>query len=380
MPFCGIEDAKWKREIIQDHSFDYLDVQEFYDPSWFGHLSYAKPFLVVLRSVLMYTSDIWTGYNLAFNYDIAKKLYFGRDSNELYRIIFLVSIGMSCLLLLYEMRKASRILRTRDISFTFTNTISHRVYVLGSYYNYCFFQRISASHKFVDDVAFYVFFTLKGWKRVLFAVAPREAIKTIVLFKLFQKSGTQLIKSAKVSDYIAVGTLAATNLLFVISLFQTILASLLYIPLLFYIQGNLKEYCCFKIDKRISELLAKQRCKRQLQNQFVDERGTLLKNISSSKGDISSLPKPTLPQIQLDDQDELSMYSQGSSTHTSHFVSQGAASGSHSISPSLRIPSRISPSGRKNSSLSSHSYGFTSGRSSEACSTFLPPPNLRLPP
>ena len=33
------------------------------------------------------------------------------------------------------------------------------------------------------------------------------------------------------------------------------IAFIIYIPLLSVIQGNLKEYCCHKIDKRIGEII-----------------------------------------------------------------------------------------------------------------------------
>ncbi|KAJ9050400.1 Potassium transporter [Entomophthora muscae] len=382
MPICGIEGAKWKREVIQDHSFEYLDVREFHDPSYFGHFKYAIPFLAVLRSTLMYASDFWTGYNLAFQYETAKKLYFGNDSNSAYRIIFLISIAMSCLLLIYEVRKASRILRTRDISFTYTNIIAHRVYTLGSYHNFCFFQRISASPKFSDNVAFYVFFTLKGWKRVMFAVAPREAIKSIVIYELFRKNSFTFKYSTTISEDISVGTLVATNLLFCFALLQVVFASLLYIPLLFHIQGNLKEYCCHKIDKRISELLAKQRRKRQLQIQRAEEQGIQLKVASRFKGVPNALPKPTLPQIALDNElEEGSVYSQSSTTSTSQFVTRGIVPRSHTTSPVSRFP----PSGQNRNSNSSqppqpHVAAPNHSAKNGTPSNFRPPPNIKPNP
>jgi hypothetical protein len=40
-----------------------------------------------------------------------------------------------------------------------------------------------------------------------------------------------------------------TVTVFVFSLLLLIIAAILYVPLLCYIQGNLKEYCCHKVDK-----------------------------------------------------------------------------------------------------------------------------------
>lgn len=390
MPLCGNYSEKWKREVIQDHSFEYLDVKEFHDPSYIGHLKYVFPFLLVLRSVLMYSSDFWTGYNLAVNYDRVSTVYFGPDPNPIFRIIFFISIGMSCLLLLYEMRKAYRIIGTRDISFTYTNVIAHRVYVLGSYQNYCFFQRISASPRLSDTISFYVFFTLKGWKRLIFADAPREVIKGFVLYTLFSKNGFNnilLFKSGNTLTLLSTITLMATNILFCISLFQMIVASFMYIPLLVYIQGNLKEYCCHKIDKRITELLAKQRLKRQLKSQAAENRSIPLKNTQGTKKGVpAGLPQPTLPKILMEDEnDEVSMYSLGSST--SNFASRGVNNFSRTVSPTPRFPSsdRSSSHHQTLSGSSNASHGLRPppitppsnlSRDGSVSSKFRPPPNF----
>lgn len=49
---------------------------------------------------------------------------------------------------------------------------------------------------------------------------------------------------------ITMGLMIFTLTLWVISLLYMIGAVILYIPLVIHIQGNLKEYCCHKIDKR----------------------------------------------------------------------------------------------------------------------------------
>jgi len=40
-----------------------------------------------------------------------------------------------------------------------------------------------------------------------------------------------------------------TVIIFIGSLLLLIVAAVLYVPLLCYIRGNLKEYCCHKVDK-----------------------------------------------------------------------------------------------------------------------------------
>lgn len=49
---------------------------------------------------------------------------------------------------------------------------------------------------------------------------------------------------------VALFLMSFTCILWVISAIQIVISVLLYFPILCHIQGNLKEYCCHKIDKR----------------------------------------------------------------------------------------------------------------------------------
>lgn len=71
-------------------------------------------------------------------------------------------IVFSYLLLLWEARKARAIVKSRDISYAFTNVMAHEWYALRSYDHHCFFGQIEESKKKKDSVAFWVFFTFKG--------------------------------------------------------------------------------------------------------------------------------------------------------------------------------------------------------------------------
>jgi hypothetical protein len=53
-------------------------------------------------------------------------------------------------------------------------------------------------------------------------------------------------------SYVTAGlliTMIFTVLIFIGSALLLVVAGILYIPLLCYIRGNLKEYCCHKVDK-----------------------------------------------------------------------------------------------------------------------------------
>lgn len=97
-----------------------------------------------------------------------------------------------------------------------------------------------------------------GWKRLLLAEAPRQVINAVTLYALIKawvKHNYQLtdLLNAMGHDIITkmmTGTMAFSFVIFVISFFMICVAAILYIPLLCHIQGNLKEYCCHKVDKR----------------------------------------------------------------------------------------------------------------------------------
>lgn len=54
------------------------------------------------------------------------------------------------------------IIKSRDISYAFTNIMANNYYSLKSYDHFCFFSQINNSKKKKDEFAFFVFFTFKG--------------------------------------------------------------------------------------------------------------------------------------------------------------------------------------------------------------------------
>lgn len=255
----GNEQKKWQRQAILDHKFDFVDIDEFVQKGLWARVSYTVPFVLTVKTCLMYSSDLWTTFNFATNRERALNLYFGAHARSWFPYVFYVSLLFSLLLVPYELIKAMRILKSRDISCTYTNTIAHRFYVLTSYRSHCFFRSISDQRHLVDSIAFFVFFTLKGWKRLALVNVPREAIKSYVLVRFFISFNGNFenlmgrissFSSSRILSYTTLGSLVITNLLFLISALSVVVAALLYIPLACHIRGNLKEYCCYKVDKR----------------------------------------------------------------------------------------------------------------------------------
>jgi hypothetical protein len=97
-----------------------------------------------------------------------------------------------------------------------------------------------------------------GWKRLLLAEAPRQVINAVTLYALIRTwlKHTVTIDSIWASmghtvvAKMMTGTMAFSFAIFIVSFFMICIAAILYIPLLCHIQGNLKEYCCHKVDKR----------------------------------------------------------------------------------------------------------------------------------
>ncbi|KAJ2960399.1 hypothetical protein NQZ79_g4251 [Umbelopsis isabellina] len=246
------------------------------------------------------------------------------------KYIFLGAILISFLLLFWDIRKGRIIVASRDISYTVTSVFASRYYSLKDYSYYCFFCKIQKSKRTTDEIAFFVFFTLKGWKRLLLAEAPRQVINAVTLYALIRTwlKHTVTIDSIwesmghTVVAKMMTGTMAFSFAIFIVSFFMICIAAIMYIPLLCHIQGNLKEYCCHKVDKRksrnrvtrlaknfklhgiaflnrVAELLKKQAKKRQAKNgQAKNGQGRNGKGIKENIP-LNNMVKPTLPSVNL---------------------------------------------------------------------------------
>jgi hypothetical protein len=187
---------------------------------------------------------------------------------EISKWIFFACIMVSYLLLIWDAFKARRILATHDISLAFTNVLTNRYMSMKDYRYFCLFRAINSnSRKGIESYAFFIFFQLKGWKRLLLAEAPRQVINVVTLEALVPewlkiRHGSLSFDNSVLGESwmqrILTGTMAFSVLVFAISFILVSAAAVLYIPLFCHIRGNLKEYCCHKVDKRISALLRKQ--------------------------------------------------------------------------------------------------------------------------
>ncbi|EHS63835.1 uncharacterized protein PGTG_21874 [Puccinia graminis f. sp. tritici CRL 75-36-700-3] len=305
---------QWKREEVPDHKWDFVDVREFHTSGLMSYFQYSFLYVLVIKSVLVYASDIYTMVLLLASNHWAGSILessAGRSAmNVPFKVgkwIFFGCIIFSFLLLFWEAKKSRAIIKSRDISYAFTNVMANNYYSMKSYDHFCFFSQINNSKKKKDDFAFFVFFTFKGWKRLLLADAPRQVINGITLYSFARSVNftTDISKwyegsFAKASVLLS---MAFTVTIWVGSFLLLVAAALLYVPLLCYIQGNLKEYCCHKVDKRIAELMKRKHRKRLAKEAALMRKEAMgdYSHLKDKKGQFKAapLPQPTLPQIGL---------------------------------------------------------------------------------
>lgn len=325
-------------------------------------MKYLWLYITVLISFLVYISDIFTAVTMLTSSTWSNAIYNSCPPTEengcvyipfnVGKWLFFGCIIASFLLLAYEMRKAKKIIASRDISYAFTNVLANSYYSLRSYDHFCFFNHISSSTKRMDDFAFFVFFTFKGWKRLIFAEGPRQSINALTLYALYLSKEDKgawydVDKYFSGNSYITIAltiSTAFTTLIFALSLIMLIAAGICYVPLLCYIQGNLKEYCCYKVDKRIAEII-KRRNKQRLAKAAAlakKEAAGDYSHLKNKKGEFIAkpLPQPTLPNVMLDDDDDkASMRTRGpapsvfSGQNDYYFEQKGAAQFSPDYNP-----------------------------------------------
>jgi hypothetical protein len=329
-------EAKWKREQIPDHKFDFVDVEDFVDPSCVRRFLYLTVFLVVLKSILVIVADLWTMVLLLVQKGWSSAITPPNISLTVSKWVFVGSIAASFLLLFIEFTKTRRVIRSRDIAYGFTCIGAYRYYCVRSYAHYCLFNKINNNQSFTEKVAFFCFFVLKGWKRFLFAEAPRQVINAFTLAGVYFGSGSFRPQqfwefSDNWTERATVGLMTFSFVIWALTALRLLFAFCLYIPLLCVIRGNLKEYCCHKIDKRISEMLRKRSRARILQEQA--ERTRLEKELASVGG--HQQLHATLPMMGDFDPESLPIHEEKVMLEAPGAPSMGRAS------PTL--PPRVSP-------------------------------------
>ncbi|KAF4619268.1 hypothetical protein D9613_005145 [Agrocybe pediades] len=318
---------KWKREVVPDHKFDFINTAEFTDNGFLMRVKYLWLYVIVLKSFLVYVSDIFSAITMLTTKNWSNEIFKQcADVKGCFFIpfntgkwLFVGCIIFSFLLLAYESRKAKKIIASRDISYAFTNVMANNYYSLRSYDHFCFFDHISNSTKTSDDFAFFVFFVFKSWKRLLLADSPRQTINALTLYAVYlvkkdNKGNWYDIPKYFKGNSLSTSALTVSTLFTVVicagSLLLLLVAAICYIPLLLHIRGNLKEYCCHKVDKRIGAIIKRKQKERRLEADRLAQKEAKgdYSHLKNKKGELIAqpLPQPTLPNLSVDDDDDAS--------------------------------------------------------------------------
>lgn len=224
--------------------------------------------------------------------------------------VFCGCIWFSFLLLGWEMYRASRVIKTRDISYCFTNVMANRWVSVRDYNKFCLFRHIGESKKKKDSLAFFVFFSFQDWKRVILSDGPRQSINALILYTIAKNFNFSFDYLPQYWDNSTITALlfwamVTTVVLFAFGLAKILISGALYLPLLCYIKGNLKEYVCHKVDKRLGKVMRNIQRDRLKRNAKIEQQLAMGGKVKVATGEIvdAALLRPTLPNISLNDDD-----------------------------------------------------------------------------
>ncbi|KAG0354948.1 hypothetical protein BG005_006095 [Podila minutissima] len=308
---------KWKTEQVPSHTFEFINIADFHNNSPWARLRYTWVWIMFFKTILVLGGDIWTCTILIISGDWTSDIKPTIDIS-IARWIFTACILLSFLLLATDFRKANKVIKSQDISYAVSNKIVSGFYCLRKFNYFCFIEKIHNSSKLHDKLSFFVFFQLKGWKHLV-VQAPRQVINIMTLIAFMKALGfdvtnlddvAQLLPSLKTADKFTLCVMIFTSLMFIFSSVATLIAIILWIPLVAKVQGNLKEYVCHKMDKRIDAIIkktTKERAKKLKQQEELEIKEEMSNNgrngggtSGSSKKSPAPLPKrpkPTLPDI-----------------------------------------------------------------------------------
>lgn len=177
------------------------------------------------------------------------------------RWLFAGCIFFSILLLLIDLAIAMRIIRRRNISMAYTNTLARNYHSIKNYNHFCLFVRISKSRPFKESMAFFVFFAYHGWIRLIFAETPRQIINTATLVATLRQTSITEIATSSSLEAFTLGLMAFSLTIWAFSMAEFIMALLFTLPVYLNVQklgaSGLEEYCCVRVNKKLAQLLAK---------------------------------------------------------------------------------------------------------------------------
>lgn len=304
----------WKREEKADHRFDYLEMSEFHTNAIGCRVGHLYVWLSTVRAFVSLGLDMYTAIGLlvlkSYQSSVTQQTFI---AHSITKWIFAGCIILSVVLLIWDWIFAIRIMRSKNISFAFTNVIANRTYSLRSYNHHCLFYRLSSSSHKSNKVAFWVFFSFQGWKRLVLTEGPRQVINALTVFSVLSTRDFSFEASAYANitpyQWTVLSFMSLSLLIWLFSFVRFCIAAIIFLPLLCHIQGGLTEFVVRKIDKRIEKIIEKARKKRlnryaQARKAEASSGANLAKKGTLQRNKSIIAEKPTLPKIPLMLEDE----------------------------------------------------------------------------
>lgn len=261
----GSNSMNWKWEL-DNNTFDLVNVSQFKNT----HFSTILALLLAIGqtglTTLLYALDCYTCVRLlAYNSwgsEIQPYIPF-----SILRWIFSGCILLLIVLLIYEFIYGLKIYFTRNISLTYTNEIARGLWSIKGYLYFCLYDQITPKN-FFDYCAFFIYFTLKGCIKLLFADLPRQVINGLTIYSVVKDNSNQVVTSFQQLTHDGVKETWAIvftimGLSFIIWLFFIIKFAIALIMCLCVVSRissegyNLKQFVCIRINERVRELLSK---------------------------------------------------------------------------------------------------------------------------
>lgn len=279
----------WKYSI-NSKTFDDLEEEEFKNFRFKTVMSYLFDVIIInVLKIAFFVSDIYTCVKLlAFN-SWSNNVIKPYISFRVTKWLFSACIFASIVLLVIEAIMGIRIYRTRNISLTYVNNFSRNIYSLRFYSKFCIYNKLTPKG-FFQKISFFTFFELKNCLRLLFTDTPRQVFNGLTLWSVLVSAGngTDLGDLESFSGLInKIKGIAETNhaeavilsfmlfsfILWAFFICKFILALLCSVIVYYNLirkhrYGSLKAYVCITINKKVDDMVNKQRNITKSQNIF----------------------------------------------------------------------------------------------------------------
>ncbi|CAG8675886.1 7565_t:CDS:2 [Funneliformis mosseae] len=263
--FCSKANFKIE-EVVPKHKFDDVYLEDFKQHDLKTKIKNVFVFVTVVWIIVIHVADVWIATLLMFDSKVASTQ--PKVSLNVSKLIYGGCLATSHLLLTLDWKKSKAIIDSNDIGYAFTNPIAFRYHSLKSYLHHCFFCNISKKNALVDDVTFFVFSALKGWRRLIIFEAPRQIVNAITLFSI---ANSNVSFGNNITERLSIALMTMTFLNFFTRASFLAVAFMLYMLLTLRINENLREYFYHKVDQKIDELLEGQHHKHELKQQKISQ-------------------------------------------------------------------------------------------------------------